>query len=449
IRQLITESLVLAAMGGLASLAVAYFLHGALVRMIVQADEDFHMSFALDPVVLVFTLSVTLAAALLFGVLPACAGTNLKEQSRGATAGIRAVHWGWLLVSLQLALSLPLLAGAGLLIQTLYNLQHLKLGYPAEHLLLVQINSRVAGYDSARSALLFRELLDQIQRIPGVRAASLSANGIFTGSRSSNSIQVEGYIPKQDNDRSVATDMVGPSYFSALGIPILMGREILESDRAATPRVCVINEAFAKHFFARRNPIGARITLSNEAPRTAWQVVGVAKNARTQTLREDVAPMFYTPVTQGGDNVKRANFLIRTATTTTPVLAAVREAFHRQNPALQIASARSIEERIAALTAQDHSTAQLAVVFGCVALTLAAAGLYGVLSYGVARRTREIAIRIALGAERSRVITMILGETIGLVIAGLVTGAGLAYAASRLIGSRLYGVAPQDRSRCR
>jgi len=444
IRQLITESLVLAAMGGLASFAVAYFLHGALVRMIVESDERFHMSFALDPLLLVFTLAATLLAATLFGILPAWSGTALKEQSRSATSGAGQMRWGRLLVSLQLALSLPLLVGAGLLVGTLYNLQHVQLGYPAERLLLVQINSRLAGYDSTRSAALFRELLAQIQRIPGVKAATFSSIGIFTGSRSSNSIQVEGYIPKQDNDRSVATDMVGPGYFSTLGIPILVGREILESDRAATPHVCVINEAFARQFFARRNPIGARITLSEEAPRTACQVVGVAKNARTQTLREDIAPMFYTPVTQAGDNVKRVNFLIRRATKTTPVLAAVRETFHRENPALAIGSARSIEDQMARLTAQDHSTAQLAVVFGCVALTLAAIGLYGVLSYGVARRTGEIAIRIALGAQRGRVIAMILSETSKLVVAGLALGAGLAYAASRLIGSRLYGIGPQD-----
>jgi ABC-type antimicrobial peptide transport system permease subunit len=154
--------------------------------------------------------------------------------------------------------------------------------------------------------------------------------------------------------------------------------------------------------------------------------------------------MFYTPVAQAVDDVRRANFLIRRATKTTPVLAAVREVFHSENPALAIGSASSIEEQMASLTAQDHSTAQLAVVFGCVALTLAAIGLYGVLSYGVARRTGEIAIRIALGAQRGRLIAMILSETSKLVIAGLAFGAGLAYAASRLIGSRLYGIAPQD-----
>jgi predicted lysophospholipase L1 biosynthesis ABC-type transport system permease subunit len=226
-----------------------------------------------------------------------------------------------------------------------------------------------------------------------------------------------------------------------LGIRILRGREILDSDRTGGVKVAVINEAFAKHFFARRNPIGMHVTSEG----TILQVVGVSKDARTETLRGEVEPKFYTAVTQSTrDNVKRANFLIRTATKIPPLEAAVREVLHRVNPALPIAAARPVEEQIARLTAQDHTTAQLAVVFGCVALTLAAAGLYGVLSYGVARRAGEIAVRIALGAQRSRVIAMILGETIGLVIAGLALGAGLAYAASRLIGSRLYGVAPQD-----
>jgi predicted permease len=445
IRQLITESLVLAALGGLAGLAVAYFLNDALVRMVLRSDENFRMNFALDPSLLVFTLAVTLAAAMLFGVLPAWAGTALTEQSRSATCGVGQMRWGRFLVSLQLALSLPLLAGAGLLVRTLYNLQSIDLGYPAQHLLLVEINSRMAGYDSTHSAALFRELLGQIQRIPGVKAASFSENGIFSGSGSSESVEVEGYIPKQTVHWDAASDLVGPGYFSTLGVPLILGREILEGDRAGTPKVCVINEAFAKQFFANRNPIGMHITSVEDARRTTYQVVGLAKNARTQRLRHDTEPFFYVPVTQPlADNVKRAHFLIRTSTKSAPVLAAVREAFHRVNPALPIGSARPVEEQIARLTAQDHTTAQLAVVFGCVALTLAAVGLYGVLSYGIARRAGEIAIRIAVGAQRGRVITMILGETIGLVVAGLALGACLAYAASRLIGSRLYGVAPQD-----
>jgi predicted permease len=448
LRQLVTESLVLAAMGGLAGLAVAYSLQRALLRMMVQSDQDFQMSLGLDPLVLAFALAVTLLAAMLFGLLPAWqatgadAGTSLREGGRGS---VGRMAWGRSLVTLQLALSLPLLVGAGLLARTLYNLQHVELGYPAERLLLVGINSREAGYDSARSGALFRELLGQIERIPGVQAASFSFNGLFTGSNTSNRIEVEGYTPKRDNDRDTGMDMVGPNYFSTLGVPIVLGREILESDRAGAPRVCVINQAFAKHFFAGRNPIGMHITSTGDGSRKAYQVVGVARNARTQSVRGDVPGRLYIPVTQSPrDNVKRANFLIRTAAEGTPVLAAVRRAFQRVDPALPIGYAQSFQEKMAPSTAPDRSTAQLAVVFGCVALSLAAIGLYGVLAYGIARRTGEIAVRIALGAQPGRVIAMILRETMGLVIAGLALGGGLAYAASRGIASQLYGVDPQD-----
>jgi len=224
-----------------------------------------------------------------------------------------------------------------------------------------------------------------------------------------------------------------------------MGREILESDHLGAPRICVINEAFAKRFFNGRNPIGMRITaIEDSEKRTTYQVVGVARNARTQSMRGDVEPRYFVSAEQRSFSANNPFFLIRTATGTAPVLAAVRQSVQRVDAALPIMSAGSIAEQMAPLTAQDRTTAQLAIVFGCVALTLAAIGLYGVLSYGIARRSGEIAIRIALGARPGRVIAMILRETSGLVIAGLAVGGGLAYAASLLINSRLYGVAPQD-----
>ena len=450
VRQLVTESLALAAMGGAAGLGTAWFLHGALVRMMAEADPRFQMSFALDPVVLAFAVGATLAAALLFGVLPAWqvtgndAGAALKEQGRGASGWPGRMRPGRFLVSLQLALSLPLLFGAGLLARTVYNLQHADLGYPAERLLLVRLDLREAGYEAARRDSVLTELLGQFRRIPGVRAASLSQLGLFSGGNSATPIEVEGYASKGDNDHGSAMDVVGPGYFSTLGVPILLGREIVESDRAGAPGVCVINEAFAKRFFERRNPIGLRITSSDDERRTTFQVVGVAKNARTQGLRDDVEPRYFVAARQDLPAVKSPIFLIRTAARSATVMTAVRKAIQGVDAGLPIESARSIEEQLAPLTAQDRSTAQLAVVFGCVALTLAAVGLYGVLSYGITRRRGEIAVRIALGARPGGVVAMILRESFVLVMAGLAVGAGLAYAASRLVGSRLYGVAPQD-----
>jgi predicted permease len=453
VRQLVTESLVLAAMGAISGLAAAWFVHGVLVGMITRSDRDFRMTFSLDPMVLAFTLAVTLAAAMLFGLLPAWqltranAAAALKEHSRSGTLG--RMRLGRSLVSLQLALSLPLLVGAGLLARTVYNLQHVDLGFSTERLLLVGTDSRVAGYNTARSQALFQELLGRIRRIPGVQAASFSHNGVFTGGNSGDPVEVEGYSPRGHDDKHSSLDMVGPSYFSTLGIPMLLGREILESDHRGAPKVCVINEAFAKQFFAGRNPVGMHLTAIDEVAdgnhRTIYQVVGVARNARTSGLRGTVGPRFYMPIAQPhGDNVKRASFLIRTAAEGSAVLPAIRQIFQRVDAGLPIDYAHTMDEQLAPWTAPDRTTAQVAVGFGCIALALAAIGLYGVLSYGIARRKGEFAIRIALGARPGRVIAMVLRETAVLVAAGVAVGVGLTYAASRWIASQLFGVAPQD-----
>jgi predicted permease len=450
IRQLVTESLALVAIGGLAAIGVAYVLHGALVRMLAESDPRFHMSFSVDPVVLAFVLAATVGAALFFGVFPAWqvtktdAGASLKAQSRGAIGTFGQLRSSRFLVSLQLALSLPLLVGAGLLARTVYNLQRADLGFPPERVLLVRVDLHRAGVELARRNSLLRELARQIQRIPGVHASSFSRLGVFSGGESSATIEVEGYTPTGDDDHESASDVIGPAYFSTLGVGLRLGREILEADSGDATTVCVINEAFAKRFFNQRNPIGTRITSSDAGKRTTCHIVGVAGNAHTATLRGDVVPRYFVAAMQAPASANSPTFLIRTATETAPVLAAVQRTIARVDASLPILSTSSIEQEMVPLTAQDRTTAQLAEVFGCVALTLAAVGLYGVLSYGIARRTGEIAIRIALGAQSSRVVSMLLRETLGLVGAGLALGGGLAFAASRLIDSRLYGVAPQD-----
>ena len=454
IRQLITESLVLAAMGAVCGLAVARLIFGILSRMIAQGQNGFSMAFALDPMAMAFTLGVTVSSALLLGLLPAWqvtrtdASAALKEQGR-AGGSLGRMRLGRSLVSLQLALSLPLLACAGLLARTVYNLQHVDLGYSRQRLVMTAIDSRTAGYNSERSGVLFRDLLARIKGIPGVAAVTYSHNGLFTGSNSSDLMQAEGYTPKGQNDTGSSWEFVGPNYFSTLHVPLLVGRDILESDDAAAPKVCVVNEAFAKKFFDGRNPLGLHVTMIDEGvadqKRTAYQVVGVARNFRTNSLRDKIGTWVYLPFAQPhADSVKRANYLIRTTTDSAAVLPAVRQAIQKVDASLPIFYAQTLEEKMAPWTAQDRITAQVAVVFGISALVLAAIGLYGVLSYNVARRRSEIAIRIALGAQPGGVIRMVLRETSVLVIAGIVVGGGLTYAASRWIASQLYGVAPQD-----
>jgi predicted permease len=275
-----------------------------------------------------------------------------------------------------------------------------------------------------------------------VRAASYSLVGLFSGGNTFLGIRVEGYTPRNEADRGSSADLVGPGYFATLGVPIIQGREILESDHALSPAVCVINEAFAKRFFQGRNPIGLHIT-AREDKRTC-QVVGIAADARTQGPRGEVDPRFYLAVAQQPSSIDSPTFLIRTAAADASVLAAARQTIRRIDPELPVYFARTFEEQMAPWTAQERSTGQLAIVFACAALALSAIGLYGVLSYGTARRRAEIAVRAALGAQPARIITMILRETALLVIAGLALGMGLAYVASRLLISQLYRVAPQD-----
>jgi putative ABC transport system permease protein len=450
VRQLVTESLVLASIGGAAAIAVAYGLHGALVRMLAESDQRFHMTFAVDTVILTFAAAATLLAALLFGLLPAWQVTRTRaaetlREYRGAVGSPGPARSARFLVSVQLALSLPLLVGAGLLAQTVNNLQRADLGFATERLLLTRVDLGEAIEDTERQQSVRREMLDALARLPGVRAVSFSHLGVFTGGNSGATIEVEGYIPRGANDRGSGYDIVGPQYFSTLGVPILLGREIQDSDRAGAVNVCVINEAFAKRFFDRRNPIGMHITEVGDVSRqTTWQVVGVVKNARTQALRGDVEPRYFVAAEQPPPADDSPTFLIRTATDAGAMLPSVRETLQQVNAAVPIMSARTIEQRMAPLTAQDRTTARLAIVFGAIALTLAAIGLYGVLAYGIARRTGEIAIRIALGAQSGRVVFMILRETVALVFFGLILGGGVAFGGSRLIGSRLYGVAAQD-----
>jgi predicted permease len=450
VRQLVTESLTLAMIGAAGAVAVASVLHGVFARMIATSDSDFRMAFVLDPTVMVFVLSITVAATLVFGVFPAWqatkadVGTTLKEQGRGAAGTLRQLRSARVLVALQLALSLPLMISAGLMAQTFYNLRRANLGYPAEHLLLARVDLQEGGYDRARRARVLGALSDEIRRIPGVRAVTFSTLGLFSGGESSETVEVEGFTPKRQEDRDSALDVVGPGYFTALRAPLRIGREILEGDQLDGPKVCVVNEAFAKRFFEGRNPVGMRVTTAGDDRRTDYQVVGVVRNIRTQNLKDAVEPRFFLAAGQHLDALGAPTFLIRTDAKAAPGIDAVRRAVQRAAGSLPILSAATIEDQIAPLTAQDRTTAQLAIAFGSVALVLAAVGLYGVLSYGISRRTGEIAIRIALGAQTRRVVSMIMRETLWLVVFGLAAGGGLADAAARLIDSRLYGVAPED-----
>jgi predicted permease len=448
IRQLLTESLCLAALGGVIGLATAFLLREGLLRLV--SDTPIALPSALDVRLLAFVFVLTLVSGLFLGLLPAMritkaeAVTGLREQGRGIAGSIAWLRIGKAVIIGQLALSLPLLVGAGLLARTLVNLQRVDLGYSKDNLLTLRVDAKAAEYDPTRQALAFETLLERIRAIPGVRSATFSNNGLFGGSDNGDQINVEGYTPKGDNDSGSRYDQIGPGYFSTLGVPILLGREITADDRPGGRGVCVINETFAKHFFAGRHPIGLHVTQVYAEQRHTYEVVGVVRDSRQNRLRGEIEHRLDAPATQPAASLEAVTYLIRPRGDGSAVLTEARRIIQRTEPKMSMSRAGPVSEAIDSRLVQDRLLARISIGFGVVASLLAAMGLYGVLSYGVARRTNEIGIRKALGAQPGTLMGMILRETGWLLAAGLVAGGALSAAAIQLITSRLYGLSPGD-----
>ncbi|MBI1787102.1 MAG: ABC transporter permease [Acidobacteria bacterium] len=451
IRQLLTESLLLALMGGAIGILFAFWAGNLLVRMVAGGPNPAPLDVHPDASILTFTAGVSLLTGLLFGLAPALratrveAGSALKDNSRSVIGSGARITTGKALVISQVALSLLLLIGAGLFLRTLQNLQNVDLGYPREKLLLVRVDPVTAGYQGARLAAVFRTLLERFGAIPGVRGVTLSENGLFSGTESGDRISVEGYKPQKRGDDSARFDQVGPLYFSTLGIPMLAGREIDQRDIETSARVCVINEAMARFFFENRNPIGKHITDEFPDTRTTFQIVGVSKDDRDHRLRGDIPRRFYIPFFQGlGGIPPAANFEIRTFADPNSMVRTVRREVELVDRGLAILNVSPLGELLDRTLTQERLIAQLCTLFGLLALVLACVGLYGVLSYSIARRTNEIGIRMALGALPSSVLGAVLRETLLVVAIGIAAGIPASFALTRLVSSKLYGLKATD-----
>jgi predicted permease len=441
IRSFLVESLLLAVLGGIVGLGVASVIRAGLLLLVPATIQ---LPPARDLRILGFAFALTLLVGLVLGLLPALRAASvdfaagLREQSRGLVGSALWQRVGRVVVVAQLALSLPLLVIAGLLLQTLSNLDQVNLGYERERLITVRVNVETAGYEPARRLPVFEQMLERVRAVPGVQAASYARNGVFSGSSSDGAVVVEGYTPQGKSDAGSSWDHVGPDYFTALGVPMLLGREISEEDRTTGQRVCVINEAFAKLFFAGRNPLGLRIGTEN-----ACQIVGVARNMRSRDLRGDVEHQYYMPISQAANLPREVRFAIRTAGEPSGVVRDVQRALRQLNENLSI-TPQLFTELVDTRIAQDRLLARLSLSFGVVGLILAAIGLYGVLSFNVSRRTAEIGIRKALGAQQREVISMVMKETGLLVVIGLIAGLSLAVMSTRLIATRVFGLEPTD-----
>lgn len=450
LRQFLTESLMLSLLGGLSGVLIAFAASRIVVHLLSRPADPLQLSTGLDLRVLAFTLGVTVLTGLLFGLVPAIRATrvdlnnSLKETGRGVTYSGKRLSFAKALVVVQVGLSLLLVVAAGLFLRTLWNLQSVSLGYPKENLLQARVDGTSTGFKDVALGNFYQSVADLLRALPGVRGVTFSENGLFMGTESGDQVEVEGFTPKRDQDRSSLFDQVSVNYFSTLGVPLILGREIGVQDTPTSPKVCVINEAFAKRFFAGRNPIGRHITQKFGDMRSTLEVVGVARNARDHRLRNEVEPRYYLPVGQTMYGPpERANYQLRTVGDPEKMLEVVRKAVLQVNADVPVQT-RVLTENLDAINFQPRMIARLCTIFGIVALLLAAIGLYGVLSYGIARRTNEIGIRMALGAGKSRVVFMILQETSVMIGIGMALGIVAAFATTRLIAARLYGLSALD-----
>ncbi len=368
VRQLMTESACLATIGGLAGLVLAFLLRQGLLRLV---SDTIALPSALDLRLLGFVFALTLIAGLLLGLLPSMrvtktpAVTGLREQGRGIAGSAAWLRLGRLVVVGQLALSLPLLVGAGLLVCTLVNLQNVDLGYAKDRLLTIRVDAESAGYDDARQTTAFETILARIRVLPGVGAVTYSNNGLFGGSDNGDQIIVEGYTPSGRGDNGSRYDAVGPRYFSTLGIPVLLGREITEEDRAGGRTVCVINETFAKRFFSGRNPIGLHVTQTYADDRHTYEVVGVVKDSRQNRLRGDIEHRFYTPISQPAASVSAVTFIVRPQGDGSAVLSDVRRVIQQAEPNMSIARAGTVTSFVDTRIVQDRLLARLSDRLRC------------------------------------------------------------------------------------
>jgi putative ABC transport system permease protein len=449
VRQLLTESTLLVAFGALAGLWVASVVLARLVGELGDASNRLQLATTfLDARVLAFTLAFGGATTIVVGLVPALLATR-PAVWLALRAGASADAGGPLrlrrvLVTAQLALSLVLVTASGLFGQTVYNLRHADAGFRTDRLVQFQLNTGAARYDRSRSEDAFRQLLETLRSVPGVDAATLAVAPVLDNALIGFGLDVEGYSNPQGTRARAAANAVAPGYFGMVGTPLVRGRDFSETDTAQSRRVAIVSESFVTRYLPDRDPIGQRIGLGyGGTNRFQHEIVGVAKDARLNNLRDEPTPTFYLPYTQF-DVLNSAFFIVRAAVQPQLLRRPIEELVRRQDPDLPVIGYLTLDEQIDRLLRPERLVASLSLSFGLLATGLGAIGLYGVMAFVVARRTREIGVRMALGAGRGTVLRMVLGGAAAMAAIGIVVGAGLALALGGYVESQLYGIASRD-----
>ncbi|MHB8754527.1 MAG: ABC transporter permease [Candidatus Acidiferrales bacterium] len=450
VRQLLTESLLIGVAGGAAGLAVASWCLTTMVGAIPAGIGMTGMQAGLDPRVLLFALALTIVTSLLFGLAPAMRATRvnlqttLKDQGSSVSEGRSNVRLRKILIVAQVALTVVLLAGAGLLARTLTNLERTNLGVRTSHVLQFSVEPELNGDSPAQTLAFADNARRQIAALPGVRSATASVMSIFGDDDAGFNITPQGYAMHPDEDTNVLANWIGPNYFSTLGIPLVAGREFSDADTAKSQKVVIINEKLARRFFAGRNPIGLHIAQgagNNIHP--DMEIVGVVKDSKWDGARTKISPFMYAPYSQFPP-LGALTFYVRTERDPAQMAATLHATVARLDPNLPVNDMRTLTEQVGQTMFNDRLVATLSISLALLAALLAALGLYGVLAYVVARRTRELGIRMALGAQRGDVMRLVLGEGARLALIGVVCGVVIALALTHLMRSLLFGVSATD-----
>jgi predicted permease len=450
LRQVLTESLLLSSLGGLAGLALGYLGRNIIPHLLSSAWRTAPLTTHFDLRIFAFTAGVSLFTGILFGLAPAWyavhtnVSTALKDAASSATRRRKGLA-GKSIVVLQIALSMLLVVGAGLFSRSLINLNTTKLGFDPHNLLLFSIQAPSARYPPPQDIALHQRIEDRLAELPGVRSVTLIENPLIAHNISDTSFQPTSQPKPAGNDRYRDYNAVGRSFFETYRIPILYGRPFGPTDSATSPLVAVINQSLARSDYPGVNPVGKTFItdLHQGDPKATYQIIGVSADAKYDELQEDPPPTFYTLYRQAKEE-QLITYSVKTQLPTNAILPSIRNAVQSIDKDLPLRDIRTQNEQIEASISQQRLFATLTASFGILALILACIGIYGIMAYNVARRTNEIGVRMALGARTRQVLFMILRESSWLALLGITAGLAAALALTRFVRSMLYGLQPND-----
>jgi predicted permease len=453
IQQLLVEGVLLAIVSSVLGLVAATWGSRALLTTVSVNGSSIAGPVAIDTApdarVLAFTAAMTLACALLFGLLPAFRATrvdlatSLRSQGRNLMGAARVgrIPFGRALVVAQIALSMLLLIGGGLLLRSMQQLLHSDIGVDRDHIVAVRVRTTRSPYVGARLAQFRRDLVNRIGQIPGVDAAAFADRGLFSGGSSGGRVDVSGFVPQADSERVVSLDRVGPNYLHAIGARLIRGRDIDRQDLETGPPAVVINETMARRYFGARDPLGGTVTLADTLH---YRIVGVVRDFQNRTIRgnpfREMYPVYNDP---NSGNSGQAKLAVHVRGDPSRFVEPIRHAIEEVDRTLPIA-VDPVNDLVRGTLSEDALLVQVTIFFCVVTLVLAALGLYGVTAYSTSQRTSEFGLRAALGAEPGDVTRMVLGEAVRVAMIGVAVGVPAGLAATRLIRAQLFGVGTID-----